>query len=271
FNNANKDIYGVSALFYDVYTDAMHYHKETGGLFNPLLGAEIVQLGYDKSFDSLSGDNQRENLRKAQGEAVIEPEQSSDSEPKLYLARLPQGVMLDFGGIAKGWTAQQARERICSSLENGFIDAGGDIIAWGTDPEGDPWHIGVADPIDNAGDIAEFSLKGEIGVATSSVVKRHWYDSKDMLQNHIIDPRTGLSADSDFIQATVLAPNLLEAEIFAKCLLILGSEQGPDWFGEIRPDLAFLAVDKNGILSTNTRLDHYCFNLEVNAYVRVFN
>lgn len=274
FNNANEEICGVSSIFYQVYSDAMHYYNQTGGLFNPFLGSDIVKLGYDRSFDYLSlprlGSSYEPRTRQVKERVNTVLENSLDSQAEHHLPRLPQGVLLDLGGFAKGWSAQQAREVICGSLENGFIDAGGDIVAWGSDPEGDLWRIGVGDPLGKADDIAEFSLNGEMGIATSSVIKRSWHDSKGRLRNHIIDPRTGLSADSDLIQATVLAPNLLEAEVFAKCMLILGSEKGPEWLGETRPGLAFMVVDKAGIIKINNQLSHYCIELEANANVSIF-
>ena len=48
----------------------------------------------------------------------------------------------------------------------------------------------------------------------------------DKLFSHIIDPRTNAPVESDVLSATVIAPNLMEAEMVSKTCLILGSEQG---------------------------------------------
>jgi thiamine biosynthesis lipoprotein len=44
--------------------------------------------------------------------------------------------------------------------------------------------------------------------------------------HHIIDPRTGLPAQTDVVQATVVAGSALRAEALAKAALIAGSANG---------------------------------------------
>jgi len=63
--------------------------------------------------------------------------------------------------------------------------------------------------------------------------------------HHIIDPRTSLPADTDVLSATVIAPNILEAETAAKVVLISGSQAGMAWF-ETHPPLAGLLVLEDG-------------------------
>jgi thiamine biosynthesis lipoprotein len=75
-------------------------------------------------------------------------------------------------------------------------------------------------------------------------------------KHHIIDPRTGLSARTDVLTATVLAPDVLQAEVAAKVALILGSREGLQWIEE-RPWLAGLLVLGNGELCPSSRLHQY--------------
>ena len=65
------------------------------------------------------------------------------------------------------------------------------------------------------------------------------------LSHHIIDPRTGLPAETDVLTATVIAPSVTEAETAAKMLLISGSFAGLDWL-KTHPYLAAMLVLENG-------------------------
>ncbi|THF87759.1 FAD:protein FMN transferase [Deinococcus sp. KSM4-11] len=123
--------------------------------------------------------------------------------------RLPAGVRLDLGGTAKGWIAEQAARFLGG---NAVLDAGGDLhtqftgggtIAIET-PDGSPMYVHLG--------------AGVAGVATSSVLKRAWTGG-----HHLIDPRTGCSADTTFVQVTALAGRVTVAETLAK-LALLGAD-----------------------------------------------
>ena len=96
---------------------------------------------------------------------------------------------------------------------------------------------------------------GRCGVATSGKNRRNW-TRNGLLHHHIIDPRTGIPAQSDVLTATVVAPTVLEAEAAAKALLILGSQAGMAWL-EANPLLAGLLILEDGQVVCNTLMQEY--------------
>jgi thiamine biosynthesis lipoprotein len=125
-------------------------------------------------------------------------------------ARLEPGAGIDLGGIAKGWMA----DRLCAMLgPNALANLGGDLCAAGGGPNGDGWPVGVA--------TATLMLRNQ-GAATSSVRKRRWGGV-----HHLIDPRTGLPANSGLEEVSVVASTGFEAEVIAKTALLLGGELAP--------------------------------------------
>jgi len=103
--------------------------------------------------------------------------------------------------------------------------------------------VGVQDPLNPGEDLKVVGLIGG-GIATSGREYRRW--NKDGIwKHHIIDPRTGLPADTNVLSATVIAPNILEAETAAKVVLISGSQAGLAWL-EAHPPLAGLLVLEDG-------------------------
>jgi thiamine biosynthesis lipoprotein len=84
-------------------------------------------------------------------------------------------------------------------------------------------------------------------VATSAVTKRKWqYNGRN--QHHLIDPRTGLPAETEWVSVTVWAEHAAEAEVYAKALLIGGIEAANQFFSHSSKK-AFLAVDRFDQLS----------------------
>ena len=129
--------------------------------------------------------------------------------------RLPKDVGLDFGGIAKGHTADlAAATAVAEGLPWVLVSAGGDLRIAGDAP---PIEIGIEDPGDAGSNAAHVTLTSG-ALATSSVAKRAWGEGL----HHVIDPRTGAPSEGDALQATVWAPTCAEAEVLATWALLTG-------------------------------------------------
>ena len=240
----------VSRTLWEVYQAALWADRFTGGLVRPTVGGAVIHAGYDQSFDLLS-------RHQAAGAALLDPVLDpflvivADEQSRTIC--LPPGVQLDFGGVAKGWAADQATKRL-APLGPALMDAGGDIAISGCLPGGELWEVAVEDPSHPGQDLLSLHLPG-CGVATSGKNRRNWTQN-GLLRHHIIDPRTGLSAESDVVTATVVAPTVLEAEAAAKALLILGSEAGMAWL-EAHSFLAGLLILEDGKAICNPQMQEY--------------
>jgi thiamine biosynthesis lipoprotein len=103
------------------------------------------------------------------------------------------------------------------------VDAGGDLRIVGTVND-EAWPIAVQDPFAPDGDRALVRLRHG-ALATSSRGGRCWQRGRLAL-HHVIDPRTGTSAESDLHTVTVYAPTAMTADVAAKVALVLGSDSG---------------------------------------------
>lgn len=213
---------------------------ETSGLVNPLIMDALISAGYDRSFDlrqplEASGWLSLEQIKVPALSEIV----ADETEHKLCL---PAGAHLDFGGVAKGWAAEQAMQAL-SLYGPALFSAGGDIAVSGFCRDGEPWSIDVDDPF-QPGAFIETLYIGKGGVATSGKDYRHWMRA-GIPQHHIIDPRNGLPAETDILTATVIAPSSLLAEALAKAVLISGSQDGMAWL-DSDARLAGLLVLENG-------------------------
>ncbi len=135
-----------------------------------------------------------------------------------------------------------------------LVDAGGDIAVSGLQADGTPWPVAVADPL-RLQDRLELLGLGSCGVATSGTDYRRWLkDGK--WKHHIIDPRTGESAETDLVSVTAIGPDVLQAEAAAKTVLILGSRAGLEWL-EDHPPLSGLLVLQHGRVLYSSGLDEF--------------
>jgi FAD:protein FMN transferase len=200
----------VSAPFATLVSMALEAAETTGGLFDPTVLRAMVAAGYDRDFDEVIL-AAREVLRPA-------PPTGRWREITVRgdVLNLPAGVALDLGGIAKGWTADLAAERVESLLPWVLVDAGGDLRAAGLVPA-EGLSIGVEHPVNEDVEVLRLSLTAG-ALATSSIVRRSW--GPDL--HHLIDPRTGRPARTGVLQASVWGETCLEAEVRSKEALLAG-------------------------------------------------
>ncbi len=239
----------VSPVLWDVLQTAMRAARESDSLVVPTMLEALEAAGYDRTFDALplSGVLQRPASPAGDWREI-------EMDPASRSVRLPGGIRLDLGGIAKGWAADRAAGRLAGQGPS-LVDAGGDIAVSGPQASGQGWPVGVADPAAEADGVLETLRLMKGGVATSGRDYRRW-QREGVWQHHIIDPRTGLPAETDVLSATVVAPSARQAEVAAKVTLILGNNEGLKWL-EARPSLAGLLVLENGQVVRSRRLKQY--------------
>jgi FAD:protein FMN transferase len=240
----------VSDTLWDVFQAARHAEQMTNGLVTPTLLDAIIEAGYDRPFDVLP------HLTTSASDPVLTASTlltAIDVDNSARTIALPFGVGLDFGGVAKGWSAHQAMKRLRPEGP-ALIDAGGDISISGPRTDGSPWQIGVTDPFHRGQEIESLYLN-ECGVATSGKDHRRW-TRNGILQHHIIDPLTGQPAETDLLTVTVVAPDVMQAEAGAKAAFILGSRAGLEWI-EARPEFAALFILDNSQMFYSRKMEDY--------------
>jgi thiamine biosynthesis lipoprotein len=78
-----------------------------------------------------------------------------------------KGMRIYFGGIAKGYAADRAKYILqMEGVGSGVINAAGDLITWGLQPDGRQWTIGDADPEQRMKPYSDFNISN-MAVATA--------------------------------------------------------------------------------------------------------
>jgi thiamine biosynthesis lipoprotein len=216
FNRREKPAFTVSDEMHDLLSESLRLHELTGGVFNPLVLQSLETAGYDVSFEKVG------EVKNAPAPSGPLPELTC-LELDGHRASLPLGLRLDFGGIGKGYSVDLA-SALLAEASGYLIDAGGDIYASGLAPDGGPWYVDVADPAAPESRVDVVALSNQ-AIATSWTTRRRWKTAGGWA-HHLIDPRTGLPAESGVSGSTVITSRAVEADVFAKCALILGPEEG---------------------------------------------
>lgn len=243
-NRSAGNWFPASPEMFDLIETALACHLKTDGLFAPSILPDLRQIGYTRSMDELRRDGASEQSG-ARSKAAEIPFSSIQMERSSFAIRLPMGMQIDLGGIAKGWIAERAAHVLAEYSPACAVSAGGDMFFIGHPTGETGWEVGLEDPRNPSVDITLLWVDKD-AVATSSVAKRVWRQG-NKTRHHLIDPRTGLPAQTPWLSVTVFAPQAAVAEAFAKAILIGGPAIASALI-EKNPDLICLAVDQDGEL-----------------------
>ena len=167
-----------------------------------------------------------------------------------------KGMRIGFGGIGKGYAAERAKQLLRErGVESGIVNAAGDLTTWGTQPDGQPWTIGIADPDASlsTGFRRAFSYLAisDLAVATSGSYEKYAIIGGKRY-SHTIDPKTGYPV-SGIKSVTILAPNAELADALATPVTVMGVRIGLDLINQIG-DVAAIIINDDDRLHTSTNI-----------------
>ncbi|WP_289057653.1 FAD:protein FMN transferase [uncultured Flavobacterium sp.] len=163
-----------------------------------------------------------------------------------------KGMRIGFGGIGKGYAAEMAKQVLLKrGVQSGIINASGDLSAWGLQPDGRKWTIGVADP-DSPNAAFSYMEISDKAVATSGNYEKYiTIDGKKY--SHTIDPKTGLPIRG-IKSVTIIASNAEFADAMATPIAVMGIRAGLFLIDQI-PDLYCIIIDESNKIYTSKNIN----------------
>jgi FAD:protein FMN transferase len=158
-------------------------------------------------------------------------------------------MRIGFGGIGKGYAAERAKMILQQNgVESGIVNAAGDLTTWGTQPNGKPWTIAIADP-ENQNTAFSYLNISNVAVATSGN-----YEKFVMIggkkYSHTIDPKTGFPV-SGIKSVTIICPNAELADAMATPVTVMGVNAGLSLINQMKQIACIIIDDDNHIYTSN--------------------
>lgn len=202
----------VSPLLFRVLEFALALAAESGGAFDPTVGAAMERRGFDQHYTTGARvPSRRADAAASYHDVVLDPRRRT--------ATLLRPLVLDLGAVAKGFAIDLAAEEL-RQFENYAINAGGDIFVRGMSAEGGPWRIGIRHPRELETLVETVAITGG-AVCTSGDYERPGTGGG----HHILQPGSGHSAGAA-ASVTVVAPTAMVADGLATAAFVLGPEAG---------------------------------------------
>ncbi|MCF6141279.1 FAD:protein FMN transferase [Flavobacterium sp. K77] len=163
-----------------------------------------------------------------------------------------EGMKLGLGGIGQGYIADKIKSLLFSKgCLSGIINVSGDINAWGKQPDGKPWTVGIVNPVNKNKIFATFPLTDSAVETSGSYEKFVVFNGKRY--SHIIDPRTGYPA-TGIVSVSVFAKQTEIADALATGIFVLGVDVGLDLVNQIK-GVECIIVDDTGKVHSSKGID----------------
>lgn len=145
-------------------------------------------------------------------------------EGHAFLAR--KGMVANLGAIAKGYIADQVKELlVAQGVEHAVLNLGRNILLIGDKQEGTAFTIGIQDPNEEEGVLADVVSATGKSIVTSGIDERYFtYQGKKY--HHILDPYTGFPADTGLASVTILSDTSAQGDALSTTCFLLGIEKG---------------------------------------------
>jgi FAD:protein FMN transferase len=160
-----------------------------------------------------------------------------------------QGMRIGFGGIGKGYAADKAKAILQNlGVKSGIVNASGDLITWGRQPNGENWTIGIANPD------AKNKTFSHINISNMSIATSGNYEKYAIINgkkySHTIDPKTGFPV-SGIKSVSLLSPIAELADALATPVMVMGIKVGLHLINQMHGVACIIVDDDNNIYTSN--------------------
>lgn len=203
---------------------ALELNKETDGAFDIAIYPVMEAWGFPtQNYQVPTADTLESLLKLADASQIIYDENSR----KISFDR--EGMKIDLGGIAKGYTSSRIMDIYKeNNISSGLVNLGGNVQALGTKPDGSKWRVAVQSPDDTEDYLGILSVEDK-AVITSGGYERY-FEQDGKTYHHIINPKTGYPAENGLTSVTVVSEDGTLADGLSTSLFIMGKEEAIEFW-----------------------------------------
>ncbi len=242
--NAGLQAVKVDAEVFDLIERSLRISHITDGYFDISYGGIDKRLwNFDREMQELPDPEIiREHLKLVNYRNIL-----LDRENQTVFLK-EKGMRIGFGGIGKGYAAEMGKRLLQQrGVQSGVVNASGDLTVWGSQADGKPWTIGIANP-DNARLPFSYLKITDTAIATSGNYEKYVMIGGKRY-SHTINPKTGMPV-CGVKSVTIICPNAEIADAMATPVSIMGINAALDLINQIQQVECIIIDDNNRIYSS---------------------
>ena len=238
-NNAGIKPVKVSDDTYNIIKKGLEYSSLTHGSFDITIGplVKLWSIGLPEAkvptLDEIKGTLKYINYKDVE---------INDSEKTVFLKK--PGMIIDLGGIAKGYTADVIAQTLKDEgVEKAIIDLGGNVYALGEKSENTLWRIGIQNPDQTRGEIVGSINVKDKSIVTSGIYER-FIEQDGVKYHHILSPETGYPYDNEIAGVTIISDKSIDGDALSTSVFSMGITKGLEFINSL-PDTEAIFITKD--------------------------
>ncbi|MFR4996765.1 MAG: FAD:protein FMN transferase [Clostridium paraputrificum] len=238
-NNAGIKPVKVSDDTYNIIKKGLEYSSLTNGSFDITIGP-LVKL-WSIGLPEAKVPTIEEIKEKIQYINYNDVE-LNNSEKTVFLKKT--GMIIDLGGIAKGYTADVIAQTLKDEgVEKAIIDLGGNIYALGEKAENTLWRIGIQNPDQTRGEIVGSINVKDKSIVTSGIYER-FIEQDGVKYHHILSPKSGYPYDNEIAGVTIISDKSIDGDALSTSVFSMGITKGLEFINSL-PDTEAIFITKD--------------------------
>lgn len=249
----NSDVGQINANGGGLLTDdtsyllerSMELYEKTDGLFDIAIYPIMEAWGFTTQNYRVPEDSELKELLKLTDASKI---QYDEKNKKVSFNQ--DGMEIDFGGIAKGYTSARIMDIYKEhGVESGLANLGGNVQVLGTKTDGSKWRVAIQSPSSEEEYLGILTTQDK-AVITSGGYERY-FEQDGKTYHHIIDPRTGYPAENGLISVSIVSSDGTLADGLSTSLFIMGEEKAEAFWKEHSDEFDMILEAEDGTLSVS--------------------
>lgn len=230
----------VSPEFFSLVQRCLHISKLSQGYFDISVGNLKQLYQFKNAAFSLP---KRNIIDKALNNVGFDKIDLNIESSSVFLKE--KGMKISFAAIGKGYAADVVKKKWQErGVQSAYINASGDLTAFGKNTDGKPWKIGIANP-DNREEILFYIPLENAAVATSGDYEQHFLYQGERY-SHNINPKTGLPING-IKSVSVFSPAAEFSDALSTAVYAMGREKGIQFINALPQTHAIIIDEKNQV------------------------
>ncbi len=236
--NAGNPPIQVDSNVFSLLVRAKELSKQTGGLFDVTIGPLSVLWGITSNSPRVPAPEEIGASR-----ALVDWKKLLLDHENLSVTLAETGMRIDLGGIAKGYASDKVTELYrAAGVASALASIGGNVVVVGARPDGNPFSVGIRDPLGGPNDAVATLSVTDTTLSTTGAYERY-FEIDGTRYHHVLDPRTGYPADTDLMSVTIVSQDGVLADAMSTAIFIGGRQMAETYLHET--DFSVIAIDKN--------------------------
>lgn len=256
--NTESEIYIVNENGSEVLSEdtavlikkSLELYESTGGVFDITVYPLMQEWGFTTQKYHVPEKGKLKELLQHVNASKIEYESSK------HLLTLPEGIKIDLGGIAKGYTSGRIMEIYKEyGIRSGIVSLGGNVQTYGAKTDGSPWKVAIQNP-DTSSESADYI--GILDIKDKAVITSGGYErcfeEDGQIYHHILNPDTGYPAESGLSSVTIVSEDGMLADGLSTSLFIMGKKKALEYWRSHAGSFDVILVEEDGSITISEGL-----------------